>query len=189
MRKAKNADFIVVKEVNTRDRRVNFRINIAALIVIILCGLLAILITKISFFETFSEFPLLKVSVILVSVYIYFVLHELLHALFYMAFSDSKVKISFHSFALSTDCPNGIFRRYEYILIAIIPFVLISILLFFFIDILPNGWIWVPIILQIENTAGAISDFYTIFEVVRGPKRTYVNDDGLSLKFYKRKNK
>lgn len=173
-----------IKRINMHsDRRVNLLINVLAIIIILVGFLICVYFIDYGIFETFKVNSALKIIVLLISLYGYFIVHEVIHAVFYKLFTNAKVTLSFHVLMLSSDCKEGVFKKWEYVIIALAPVFVISITLMLMWRQVTLDWLWVLGLLQIENVAGAIPDFYSVKEVLFGPKESIINDDGENLIF------
>jgi len=108
-----------------------------------------------------------------------FVLHELTHGLTMQMFGASpKYGIIWKGLMLYATSPGYVYRRNDYVVIALAPFVFISTLVVLGIWLL-QGTLWVALlgICGIVNASGAIGDMWITMIVLRYAATAYVMDE------------
>lgn len=156
-------------------------ILIAAVMAVI--GLLSVPVT--SFFDFESPKPtILRVCAILVGMFAYIALHEVVHLIFMRAFCR-EVKPTFgftgiYAYAAS----RAYFNRRDYLVVGLAPVVIWGIVLAVLNVLVPQPWFWVIYFIQIINVSGAAGDLYVAVRMLRMPKTLLVQDDGVSMRIY-----
>lgn len=118
----------------------------------------------------------------------YLFLHEGVHGFFIKMFSGQKPfygkDLKAGMFYAGSHC---FFTKFAYVVIALAPFVIWSIVLALLLRDLavgmPQFW-WYLYAIQIFNFSGAIGDLYITWRVLRMPKAVLVQDDGIVMRFY-----
>jgi hypothetical protein len=113
------------------------------------------------------------------------VLHELIHALFMRLFgARPRFGVLWKLGAVYATSPGYGYRRNSYLLIALAPLVLISLLAVLVIVLLPGSqWVPLVVICAILNGSGASGDLWITSIVLRYPKTAYIVDekDGIRI--------
>ncbi len=170
------------REIDLRkDKRIAFWLNAAGALVFLALGAVGFILHP--FTGTFT-IDFLQIGVLIGGLFVYIVLHEAIHAVFMRLFCKGKVNFGFHSYAAFAGMKEGYFTKGEYVLIALAPVLLLGGLLLFLNLYLPGAWFWPIFLLQGQNLAGAVGDYYVIFLLATMPKSTLVNDDGMSMRYY-----
>ncbi len=163
--------------------------KLAALVYAISAGIVAVLVTvgilavpEARFFD-FSDgygVTLLRFGVMFVGIFVYIVLHELVHGVFMRLFSKMRVKYGFtslYAFAGS----DAYFDKSSYIIIALAPVVIWGAVLAVLCALVPPAWFWPLYIIQINNLSGAAGDFYVTVRFLFLPRDILVRDTGVSM--------
>ncbi len=128
---------------------------------------------------------LVKALLLLVMLFSYMFLHELVHGVAMKVCGTQKVNYGFtgiYAYAGSTDY----YDKGAYILIALAPIVTFFILLSIVNLVVPLSWFWVIYIVQIVNISGAAGDIYVTCKFLRMPKDILIKDAGVSMLVYAR---
>jgi len=112
-----------------------------------------------------------------------FILHELIHGIFFKLGTDQKVSYKFHGWALSASVKGIYFYKNHYLVTGLAPFVIISILMVLAMFIFPMHAFMLYIILAV-HTAGCIGDFYVVLKLLKYNKDTLIHDYGIGMLFY-----
>jgi len=129
-----------------------------------------------------GEFRIISLSMIglaLAGVLLTLVLHELTHGLTMQMFgARPKYGIIWKGLMLYATSPGYAYRRNNYVVIALAPFVFLSILAVLGMWLL-QGTLWIALlgICGSLNAAGAIGDMWMTMIVLRYPATTYVMDE------------
>ncbi len=122
----------------------------------------------------------LRLLVMVVGLFAYIILHELVHGVFMRLFSRQRVKYGFtvlYAYAGS----DAYFDKSSYIIIALAPVIVWGAVLAVICALLPPAWFWPIYIIQISNLAGAAGDFYVTARFARLPRDILVRDTGVSM--------
>jgi hypothetical protein len=125
------------------------------------------------------KFGLSDISLVFVGVLLTFVLHELTHGLFMRIFgARPKYGILWKGMMFYATSPGYTYRRNNYVVIALAPFVVISILIVLGMWLL-QGTLWVALlgICGVINASGAIGDMWMTMIVLRYATTAYVMDE------------
>lgn len=126
---------------------------------------------------------LLRLAAIIVGIFLYIILHELVHGIFMKRFSGIKPHYGFtlmYAYAGST----AYFNKKHYIIIALAPIVIWGIVLTIINCFVPATWFWVVYFIQIMNISGAAGDMYVTYKFSKMPKDILVHDSGVAMTVY-----
>jgi len=126
---------------------------------------------------------LLRLAVMLVSIFAYIVLHEAVHGIAMKFCGTKKVRFGvtlMYAFAGSDDY----YDKKSYLFIALAPVVLWGLVLALICLLVPQSWFWVAYFIQILNISGASGDLYVTARFARLPDDILVRDWGVSMKVY-----
>lgn len=171
----KSVDFI-------RDKKAFIFINLFATIIFIIMLLIGIIINptkKLVFDEHFFGFLLFA----FILLFIYIILHELIHGYFIRKFSGKKAHYGFTGiFAYAGS--ESYFNKKDYIIIALSPVVILGIVLLIINLVIPPGYFWIVYFIQINNIAGGVGDYYITYIMSKMPEDTLTQDRGVSMVMY-----
>lgn len=127
----------------------------------------------------------LPLSVTIVGMIAYIILHELTHGVFLGAFTGMKPKFGFIGWAAY--CGNeGYCTKGKYLVVALAPLVVwgivFSVLTVFFHD---NLWFWCIWALQTLNVSGAAGDLFVSYKIARCKREVLVQDTGMQMKVFR----
>lgn len=163
-----------------KDKKLALKINIASFIAAVVMGVIAgLIITK----EYLLYFDLIKITIALVSMVIYLVMHEFIHGITMKFFGSKTVKYGFtglYAYAGSEEY----FNKNVYMTTALAPVVICGILLIVLNLFCGMEWFLVIYLIQICNIAGSVGDMYVVHKILKMPKDVLVMDSGVSMEFY-----
>ena len=119
----------------------------------------------------------------MVLIFVYLILHELVHGVAMKICGTKKVKYGFtglYAFAGSED----FYDKKAYIFIALAPVVFWGIVIAVINLFVPLEWFWVVYFLQIINLSGAAGDLYVTIKFFRLPSDILVKDTGIMMTVY-----
>jgi len=125
----------------------------------------------------------LRFGVLLILIFLYMVLHELVHGIAMKMCGTKKVKYGFtglYAFAGSEDY----YDKKSYIFIALAPVVLWGVVLAVINPFVSAEWFWVVYMIQIMNLSGAAGDFLVTVKFSRLPADVLIQDYGVGMKVY-----
>ena len=169
-----------------KDKKLALLVNVLAIVIAVLLAVPMNFYIPIStLFDRSKEFGefMLQMGVLLLSMFVYAILHELVHGITMKLAGTKKVKYGFtgmYAFAGSDDY----YDKKSYIIIALAPVVVWGIVLAVLNAFVPAEWFWVVYIIQIMNLSGAVGDYYVSFKFSKLPKDIWVHDCGTSMKVY-----
>jgi hypothetical protein len=120
-----------------------------------------------------------EIGLALVGIVLIFILHELTHGLTMQVFGASpKYGIIWKGLMLYATSPGYTYRRNNFVVIALAPFVFISILVVLGMWLL-QGTLWVALLglCGAVNASGAIGDMWITMVVLRYASTAYVMDE------------
>jgi hypothetical protein len=168
-------------KVTGRPRRV-IALNVVGIFLFILFGMifssLAISLGKLPSDGNF-RFGLGEISLAIAGILLTFVLHELTHGLVMQMFGAMpKYGIIWKGLMLYATSPGYAYRRNNYIVITLAPFIFISTLVVLGMWML-QGTVWVALlgICGIVNASGAVGDMWIALIVLRYTATAYVMDE------------
>jgi hypothetical protein len=163
----------------TEKRSRVITLNILGVLLFVIFGLifssLAVSLGKLHGFR----FGLSEIGLAFVAILLTFVLHELTHGLFMRIFgARPKYGILWKGMMFYATSPGYTYRRNNYVVIALAPFVFISILIVLGMWLF-QGTLWVALlgICGVINASGAIGDMCMTMIVLRYATTAYVMDE------------
>ena len=163
-----------------KDRKTSLIVNICAVVVMLLLGIIGLLIKK----PSFDDGMILRLIVLMFAYVAYIVAHEATHGLVMKVFGAKKLRFGFTGLYAYAGSKEDYFTRIPYMLIALAPVVIWGIIFGALCVILPATWFWTVYLLQIGNIAGAAGDLYVTGIMCRMPADCYVQDTGVSMTIY-----
>jgi len=134
-----------------------------------------------------------QISLLIVSSWLLYVLyifiHEGIHAIMFKLFSNDKVKFGFHGLYASASMPHSYFKKYQYLMVALAPFVIMTIIFLILLTLTQNQVFLVIYILFAFHISGCTGDIYISLKLLKFSKDTYINDYGVGMTFYTKKEK
>jgi len=126
---------------------------------------------------------MIRFLTIFVSLVLYIVLHEAVHAVVMKYYGAKKCNFGFNGLYawVGADC---FFPKKPYIVIALAPVVFWGIILLICNLLVPSDWFWVVCIIQICNVSGAAGDFYVSWKFSKMPGNILIKDTGHSMSVY-----
>ena len=120
-----------------------------------------------------------EISLAIAGIVLTFVLHELTHGLAMQMFGASpKYGIIWKGLMLYATSPGYAYRRNNYVVISLAPFVFISALVVLGVWILQGtAWVALLAICGVVNASGAVGDMWITMIVLRYPATAYVMDE------------
>ncbi len=119
-----------------------------------------------------------SVAALIGSLIVMVVLHEGAHGIFFWLFTHQPPAFSFkwtHAYAAA---PGWFFPRGQYLLTALAPAVLVSLLGVGLMLILPVGWLFPLVLMLVFNFSGAVADFWVAVWLLRQPAGVLALDEG-----------
>lgn len=169
-----------------KDKKMALYLNLASLAVAaVLCVPMHFWIpyTTLFNFEDGAGAVLAKMAVLVVSLILYTVLHELVHGVTMKYFGTKKVKYGFtglYAFAGSDDY----YDKLSYITIALAPVAVFFVVFGVLCALVPRDWFWVVYFLQVMNLSGAAGDAFVTLRFSKMPKDILVKDSGVGMTVY-----
>jgi hypothetical protein len=124
---------------------------------------------------TFSGWGLI---VILLSVILMLVFHELIHGLFFWIYTHVRPKFALKSGYAFAAAPEWYLPKFQYITVGISPLVVISLLSIVFSIFVSAHIIPYLVFIATFNAAGALGDMIVVAWVIRQSKTIFINDLG-----------
>ena len=163
----------------TEKRSRVIALNISGVVFFVFFGLIfSGLVARLGKLHEF-RFGLLEIGAVFIAIVLTLVLHELTHGLLMRIFgARPKYGILWKGLMFYATSPGYAYPRNAYIVIALAPFVLISLLVILGMWAL-QGTLWVALlgICGTINASGAIGDMWITMMVVRYATQAYVMDE------------
>jgi len=112
------------------------------------------------------------------------VLHEGIHGICFWLFTRSRPKFAFKGAYAYATAPGWYIPRMPYLITALAPFVVISVLCGALVWFAPPRWLLPIALLASLNAGGAVGDLLIAFWLVREPATCLVLDQGDSATLY-----
>jgi hypothetical protein len=112
------------------------------------------------------------------------VLHELVHGAFFWIYSRSRPRFGLRSGYAYAYAPGWYFPRGQYLVIALAPFVLLSILGMLLVAVAPVRALAAILFGLVANASGAVGDMWIAFLVIRERRKIVIEDLGDGFNFY-----
>lgn len=111
-----------------------------------------------------------------------FTIHEGIHGLFFKLFSPaSKVKFGYMAGMLYATAPGEIYTRKQYIIIILMPFIIITAVLFILMFTFPHvSYKYLLVI----HTGGCAGDFYYVYLMLKHKNLKYAEDTNVGMTLY-----
>jgi hypothetical protein len=110
--------------------------------------------------------------------------HELVHGAFFWIYSRSRPVFGLRSGYAFAAAPGWFFPPQQYLVIALAPLILLSILGMVLVVILPAGALALVVFGMVVNAAGAVGDMWIAFMVIRERRPIVIEDLGDGMNFY-----
>lgn len=128
---------------------------------------------------------LVRVLLILIGT-LFFMLcvHEGIHGSFFWLFTRTTPKFAFKGTYAYAAAPGWYFPRREYFLIAISPFIFISLAGLLLMMFIPPGWFIPLLLVMVFNAGGAVGDLWVVIWLLTQPPGCLALDDGDSISLF-----
>ena len=114
------------------------------------------------------------------------VLHEAAHGLFFWLFTRSRPKFAFRGFYAYASAPTWYIPKGQYLVVALAPLVLLSLLGVALMAILPAEGFTLLLLFLVSNASGAIGDLWVVGWLLRQPAPCYALDQGDAVTLYRK---
>ena len=169
-----------------KNKKMLIGINISAGIIALLLAIPAHFIVPItslfSMENGIADYSVRFLSLI-VLIFIYLILHELVHGMAMKICSTKKIEYGFtgiYAFAGSRD----FYDKKSYIFIALAPVVILGIVIAVINAFVSDEWFWVVYLIQISNFSGAVGDYFVVLKFSKMPRDILIQDSGVSMKVF-----
>lgn len=107
------------------------------------------------------------------------VFHELIHGFFLYLFTKSKPVYGFKYLMAYAGAPDWYIRKDCYIIVALAPFVIITLLCYMLLFIASIDLLSLIFLTSVVNASGCLGDIYYTVMLLNKPKETYITDSGV----------
>ena len=125
----------------------------------------------------------MRFVVLILGVFVYTLLHELVHGVLMRRFSGVRPRYGFagtYAYAGS----DAYFNKRDYIIIALAPVVVWGVVLAILTAAVPYSWFWPVWFIQVTNLSGAAGDLYVTWRFAALPPDILVRDVGVAMTVY-----
>ena len=180
-------NYELVLEIDLKNNKVQAqKVSLLSLTIFVVMFIaMSIFVPITSFFDlsegTFK--PFLKIVVLAVGMFLYIVLHELVHAVFMKAYGAKKVNFGvkgIYAYAGSKEY----FSKGSYLFIAIAPVLILGVILLAVNFLVPYDYVWFVYFIQLTNVSGAAGDLFVFFTFLKLDKSILIQDTGVEMKVY-----
>ncbi len=133
------------------------------------------------YWKSFSKLPLISSVIFIAILLLLLVIHEFIHAVFFYLFTGEKPIYGFKGIYGYAGSPNWYLKKSYYLIVSLSPFIIISISGLIFLLLIPAEYSSIIVLLLTTHAAGCIGDIWVSIKLIRKPKKTYINDSGISL--------
>ena len=169
-----------------KDKKLALIVNLIGLVVMLAMGVPMHFYIPISTLFDFSQglgAYCARFVVMIISLVLYLVLHELVHGITMKTCGTKKVKYGFTGMYAFTGS-DDYYDKKSYIIIALAPVVVWGIVLAIINCLVPENWFWVVYLIQISNISGAAGDIYVTAKFSKLPNDILVRDSGVGMTVY-----
>lgn len=150
----------------------------------------SVLKNELSFLDFNAETSLVRIILLLseklISIMLLFfislVLHEAIHGLFFKVFGAKKVTFGFKRGMAYAEASGSYFRAWQFKVIALSPFVGLSLLYFILAQYIPIS----AFLLFALHTSGCVGDFYFIYLLIKFKEIDWIEDTETGINLYKK---
>lgn len=181
------ANYRLLRILDFSSRRTSVWLNLAAVPLLFVYGWL---FTKIIYYfrsintsaagtwGLFTAFSGYELIVLLLCIAFMLIFHEIIHGAFFWIFSGEKPKFALKTWYAFAAAPDWCFPPFQYAVIGISPFLVISILSIAFASFVHASIVPYLIYIATFNAAGALGDMIVVSWVLRQPASIMVQDQG-----------
>ena len=188
----------VVEEGYYLKRRINLKKDTASVTIInVLCFMLMLTVASVGAFFIFAKFDKEQLFELIrwpnfvvfgVGLISYVFIHELLHALMIRVFNKDVKLQFFSSGVVSMVGAERKFFKWQYILVQLFPFIVLSIIFILCLVFLPKCVFLGFYCLLALNFGSSAGDFFMVAKVLKAPNDAKIVNNGIeTLIFYKKK--
>ena len=130
---------------------------------------------------------MINTVLLLASIFLYMLFHELIHGVFMKGFSGVKPRYGYTGLYAYAAC-DALFGRRQYLIIAFAPVVILGFILAVLnISFYESGF-WFFYVIQIVNISGAAGDLYVGVHIIRSHRGVLIRDTGTGMLLYSSRN-
>ena len=169
-----------------KNKKAALLVNALAIIIgvaLAIIGHFIVPITTLFSMDSGITMYMLRHLVLVISLILYIILHELVHGIAMKICGTKKVKYGFtglYAFAGS----NDYYDKISYIFIALAPIVVWGIILAVINIFVPAEWFWIVYFIQLSNLSGAAGDLYVTVKFSKMPRDILIFDYGVGMKVF-----
>mgnify|MGYP003297364052 CR=1 FL=1 len=169
-----------------KNKKAALLVNALAIIIgvaLAIIGHFIVPITTLFSMDSGITMDMLRYLVLVISLILYIILHELVHGIAMKICGTKKVKYGFtglYAFAGS----NDYYDKISYIFIALAPIVVWGIILAVINIFVPAEWFWIVYFIQLSNLSGAAGDLYVTVKFSKMPRDILIFDYGVGMKVF-----
>ena len=169
-----------------KNKKAALLVNALAIIIgvaLAIIGHFIVPITTLFSMDSGITMCMLRYLVLVISLILYIILHELVHGSAMKICGTKKVKYGFtglYAFAGS----NDYYDKISYIFIALAPIVVWGIILAVINIFVPAEWFWIVYFIQLSNLSGAAGDLYVTVKFSKMPRDILIFDYGVGMKVF-----
>jgi len=126
----------------------------------------------------FTEFSVLELVFLLLSIILMLILHELVHGIFFWLFTREGPRFALKAGYAFAAAPKWYLPWMQYIIVGLSPFVIISVISIFLTWFVVSSFIPYLLLIATFNAAGSLGDLIVVGWVLNQPKTILVKDEG-----------
>lgn len=125
-----------------------------------------------------------SVAIVLVLIFATIVLHEAVHGLGFMLLAKVRPIFAFRGVYAYAAAPGYYIPRNPYLVIALAPLVVISLVGVVLMTFVPPLWITPLVLVCVVNSSGAVGDLWVAWLLLRHPPEAFAQDRGDEIEIY-----
>jgi hypothetical protein len=130
------------------------------------------------FWGVVTTFSIKDLIALILSIVVMVVFHELIHGLFFWLFTHERPKFALRSGYAFAAAPEWYLPKFQYIMVGLSPFVIISIISIVLAALFPPKIIPYLLLIATFNAAGALGDMIVVAWIFRQSDIILVRDQG-----------
>jgi hypothetical protein len=130
------------------------------------------------FWGVVTTFSIWDLIALIFSIIIMLVFHELIHGLFFWLFTHERPKFALKSGYAFAAAPEWYLPKFQYIIVGLSPFVLISIICIVLVTFMPSQTVPYLLVIATFNAAGALGDMIVVAWVFWQSNTILMRDQG-----------
>lgn len=175
-----------IKVIDAKDKKTIIIMNLAAVILLIVAILPFFLLKPANLFEEDFNDLMGSILLMIIGMFAYIVLHELVHGFWYKVLTKEKLTFGFTLTVAFCGVPNIYVNKKTALLAITGPFILFSLILIPLLVLMPANSIYFALVIIFgSHISGCVGDLYGTLYLLSQKGNLLMNDTGPKQTFYK----